>query len=89
MGFSIMGLLHMALFTVICFMALVSHGKGNLLFLIYDTGSLLNSLRPHMATLYVAMLTDPGAVPESALPVALANAPKADIARFVQFISKI
>ncbi|KAH7476843.1 hypothetical protein PRIC1_000848 [Phytophthora ramorum] len=55
MGLSPMGLLHIAIFTGICFLALVSHGK--------------------------AMLTDPGAVPESALPVALAHASKEEIAR--------
>ncbi|TMW63283.1 hypothetical protein Poli38472_002224 [Pythium oligandrum] len=55
MGLSLVGLFHMTAFTVLCFLALVSHGK--------------------------AMLTDPGAVPEGALPLALANAPKEDIAR--------
>ncbi|TDH70725.1 hypothetical protein CCR75_009092 [Bremia lactucae] len=55
MGLSLLGLLHIAIFTGLCFMALVSHGK--------------------------AMLTDPGAVPESALPLALANASRDEIAR--------
>ncbi|KAE9020093.1 hypothetical protein PF011_g5567 [Phytophthora fragariae] len=55
MGLSPLGLLHIAIFTGLCFLALVSHGK--------------------------AMLTDPGAVPESALPVALAHASKDEIAR--------
>ncbi|POM74968.1 Palmitoyl transferase [Phytophthora palmivora] len=55
MGLSPLGLLHIAIFTGLCFLALVSHGK--------------------------AMLTDPGAVPESALPLALAHASKDEIAR--------
>lgn len=40
----------------------------------------------------IAMLTDPGSVPEGALPIALVNAPKEDIARYVrkeyQFVLK-
>uniref|UniRef100_K3WKJ1 Palmitoyltransferase n=1 Tax=Globisporangium ultimum (strain ATCC 200006 / CBS 805.95 / DAOM BR144) TaxID=431595 RepID=K3WKJ1_GLOUD len=55
MGLSLLGLVNIAAFTVICFLALVSHGK--------------------------AMLTDPGAVPQSALPLAMADASKEDIAR--------
>ncbi|KUF98437.1 Lysine-specific demethylase 4A [Phytophthora nicotianae] len=54
MGLSPLGLLHIVIFTGLCFLALVSHGK--------------------------AMMTDPGAVPESALPLALANASKDEIA---------
>ncbi|GAB9466587.1 hypothetical protein Gpo141_00003958 [Globisporangium polare] len=55
MGLSLMGLLNIAAFTTICFLALVSHGK--------------------------AMLTDPGAVPQSALPLALIDSSKEDISR--------
>ncbi|ETV84732.1 hypothetical protein H257_03837 [Aphanomyces astaci] len=55
MGPSILGLVHMCLFTTTCFLALVSHGK--------------------------AMMTDPGSVPEDAIPVALKHAPKEELNR--------
>uniref|UniRef100_A0AAV1UK92 Palmitoyltransferase n=1 Tax=Peronospora matthiolae TaxID=2874970 RepID=A0AAV1UK92_9STRA len=55
MGLSPLSLLHIVLFSGICFLTLASHGK--------------------------AMLTDPGAVPESALPLALAHASKDEIQR--------
>ncbi|RHY29376.1 hypothetical protein DYB32_005196 [Aphanomyces invadans] len=56
MGLGFFGLLHICLFTTVCFLALVSHGK--------------------------AMLTDPGSVPEDAIPVALKHATKLEEQRF-------
>ncbi|EQC42560.1 hypothetical protein SDRG_00290 [Saprolegnia diclina VS20] len=55
MGASLLGLLHISVFTLLCFMALVSHGK--------------------------AMMTDPGSVPDDAIPVALKYAPREEMNR--------
>jgi len=79
MGTGILGLCHICAFSTISFLALVSHGKGRkcieLIYLRYV------QIVEHYNLSWTAMLTDPGAVPDDAVPLVLKDAPREEQSR--------
>ena len=64
-----MGMIHISIFTMLSFLALISHGKAMLTDPGMDSQSALHAL---------SILITTGAVPSVAVPIVLANVPKAE-----------